>query len=210
MKLARLYPILDIEMAQRAGHDVVACARAFAALGLEVQQVRAKTLSGREFLAWAERLVAVVPQLIVNDRADIARLCGAAGVHVGQFDLPAAAVRALAPVPGWLIGVSTHAPAQIEAAAAAAPDDLANYLAIGPVFATTSKNDPDPVVGLEGVAMARQRFAGPVVAIGGISAHNCAAVWRAGADSVAVMAALWHTPDPVAAARRLLACTSES
>lgn len=206
MKLARLYPILDVEMATRAGHDLVACARAFAALGLEVQQLRAKTLAGRDFLAWAERLAAVVPQLIINDRADIARLVHAAGVHVGQLDLPLADVRGLAPSGGWLVGVSTHQPRQVEAAAAGAPD----YLAIGPVFATSSKQNPDPVVGLDGVRTARQGFTGPVVAIGGITEGTCASVWPAGANSVAVMAALWHQPDPVAAARRLLALAPNS
>jgi len=226
VKLARLYPILDVEMATRHGHDLVACARAFATLGLEVQQLRAKSLSGREFLAWAERLAGVVPQLIVNDRADIARLVHAAGVHVGQFDLPLQEVRRLAPESGsggdpdkswdkrcdkrcdkrWIVGVSTHNPAQIAAAAATRPD----YLAVGPVFPTASKVNPDPVIGLEGVAAARQAFDGPLVAIGGISAAHCAAVWQAGADAIAVMAALWCEPDPVAAARRLLASAHNS
>jgi thiamine-phosphate pyrophosphorylase len=210
LKLAPLYPILDVEMATRHGHDLVACARAFAALGLETQQVRAKTLSGREFLAWAERLAGVVPQLIINDRADIARLVHAAGVHVGQFDLPVAEVRHLAPaaIPdrSWIVGVSTHNPAQITAAAATRP----NYLAIGPIFPTASKTNPDPVVGLEAIVAARQAFDGPVVAIGGITAANCAAVWQAGADAIAVMAALWREPDPVSAARRLLASAHNS
>lgn len=209
MTLARLYPILDVEMATANGHNLVACARAFAALGLELQQLRAKTLSGRDFLAWAERLAAVVPQLIINDRADIARLVGAAGVHVGQFDLPAAAARRLAPeaspgggpVRGWTVGVSTHNPAQIAAAVASLPD----YLAIGPVFPTANKDHPDPVVGLPGIAAARTAFDGPVVAIGGITAANAAAVWGAGADAIAVIGALWQQPNPVAAARRLLA-----
>lgn len=202
MRLAPLYPILDAEMAAARGHDLIACARGFAGLGIEVQQLRAKTLSGGAFFELAQRLAAVVPTLIVNDRADIARLAGAAGVHVGQLDLPVAAALALAPdTPArWIVGVSTHNAAQVAAAASSG----ARYLAIGPVFATRSKADPDPVVGLEGVAEARRLYPGPLVAIGGVGLKNAAATRGAGADAVAVISGLWAADDPVEAARRLL------
>ena len=217
-RIPAVYPILDAEMAAAGGHDLTGCARGFAALGLEVQQLRAKTLPARDFLALAERLAGVVPRLIINDRADIARLAGAAGVHLGQEDLPAAALAGT----GWehlAIGVSTHNLEQIEAQIAAGANDgrgpqrgsaarpayaRPSYLAIGPIYATASKRHPDPVVGLEGLAQARRVYAGPLVAIGGITLGQCAAVRRAGADAVAVISALWASPDPVEAARQLL------
>ncbi|HET9783655.1 MAG TPA: thiamine phosphate synthase, partial [Terriglobales bacterium] len=126
-----LYPILDAEMAAAGGHDLVGCAREFTGLGLPMQQLRAKTLAGRDFLALAERLRAVVPQLIINDRADIARLAGAAGVHVGQDDLAVGMVRKLDPG-SWTVGVSTHNLEQAAAALTTLPD----YLAVGPVYPT--------------------------------------------------------------------------
>lgn len=202
--LAPIYPILDVEMAAARGHDLIACARGFTGLGLEVQQLRAKKIPGRDFLALAKQLVRVVPQLIINDRADIALLAGAAGVHLGQTDLPLAAVRRIVPSagPGLRTGVSTHNLEQMQAALADRPD----YVAIGPVYVTSSKSNPDPVVGLDGVRAARAALpmGTPLVAIGGIARQHCAAVRRAGADSLAVISALWCSPDPVAAARELL------
>ncbi len=194
-----LYPILDAEMAAAHGHDLAACARGFAALGLRTQQLRAKTLPGREFLALTDRLRAVVPELIVNDRLDIALMAGAAGVHLGQDDLPAAEARRLAPA-GFVLGLSTHTPAQVAEAAAAKPD----YLAYGPVFATTTKSNPDPVVGVQALSEVRRSWSGPLVAIGGIGLDTCAAARRAGADAVAVISALWAAPLPVEAARQFL------
>lgn len=193
-----LYPILDAEAAASGGHDLVACARGFAALGLEMQQLRAKRLPDREFLQLAEQIAAVVPQLIINDRADIALLCGAAGVHVGQEDLPADVVRSLKP--DWMVGASTHALEQARAALAMNPD----YLAIGPIYATRSKTNPDPVVGCEMLQELRKMTDKPLVAIGGIQLDNCAAVWRAGADAVAIISGLWAASDPVSAARQFL------
>lgn len=191
-----LYPILDAELAAAGGHDLVACARGFAALGCRRQQLRAKTLAGGAFLGLAERLRAVVPELIINDRADIARLAEAQGVHVGQLDLPLAAVRRLGP-PGWTVGVSTHTLEQAEAAVAQAPD----YVAVGPIFPTRHKLDPDPVVGTALVGAVRRLTRIPLVAIGGIGLDTCAAVWAAGADAVAVIGGLWEAGDPVHAAR---------
>jgi len=194
-----LYPILDAELAEARGHDLVACARAFARLGIPLQQLRAKTLPARDFLKLAQRLAEVVPTLIVNDRLDIARLAGAAGVHLGQDDLPLGAARPLLP-PGFLVGLSTHTLDQARAALALAP----NYFALGPVFPTTSKMKPDAVVGVQALGEIRWKCPGTLVAIGGITRENAPLVWRAGANAVAVISALWCTPDPVRAAEEFL------
>lgn len=128
-------------------------------------------------------------RLIMNDRADLCLAADFDGVHVGQDDLAAEAVRAIIGPDRWL-GVSTHNPEQLSAA------DLtsADYLAIGPVFATSSKEKPDPVVGLEGVRRARALTRKPLVAIGGITWANAASVIEAGADSVAVISDLLREP----------------
>ena len=125
----------------------------------------------------------------MNDRADLCLAAEFDGVHVGQDDLSPASVRAIIGPERWL-GVSTHNPEQLREA------DLtsADYLAIGPVFATSSKDKPDPVVGLEGVRRARQLTRKPLVAIGGITRANAASVIEAGADSVAVISDLLRDP----------------
>jgi thiamine-phosphate pyrophosphorylase len=121
----------------------------------------------------------------MNDRADLALAAGFDGVHVGQEDLSPESVRKIIGPDRWL-GVSTHNPEQV----AEADQTSADYLAIGPVFATSSKDNPDPVVGLEGVRRARQLTRKPLVAIGGITRANAASVIEAGADSVAVISDL--------------------
>jgi thiamine-phosphate pyrophosphorylase len=128
-------------------------------------------------------------RLIMNDRADLCLMAEFDGVHVGQDDLSPEAVRAIIGPVRWL-GVSTHNPEQLREA------DLtsADYLAIGPVFATSSKEAPDPVVGLEGVRRARALTRKPLVAIGGITRANAASVIEAGADSVAVISDLLREP----------------
>ena len=128
-------------------------------------------------------------RLIMNDRADLCLAAEFDGVHVGQEDLSPESVRKIIGPDRWL-GVSTHNPEQVGEA------DLtsADYLAIGPVFATTSKEQPDPVVGLEGVHRARQLTRKPLVAIGGITRANAASVIEAGADSVAVISDLLREP----------------
>jgi thiamine-phosphate pyrophosphorylase len=128
-------------------------------------------------------------KLIMNDRADLCLAAGFDGAHVGQGDLSPEAVRAIIGPERWL-GVSTHNPEQLGEA------DLtsADYLAIGPVFATSSKDKPDPVVGLEGVRRARALTRKPLVAIGGITRANAASVIEAGADSVAVISDLLREP----------------
>lgn len=138
--------------------------------------------------------------LIMNDRADLALAADFDGVHVGQDDMSVEAVRRVVG-PRMIIGASTHNPEQVREADAANPD----YIAIGPVFATSSKANPDPVVGLEGVRLARSLTKRPLVAIGGITLGSGRSVVEAGADSLALISAL--LPDPaksVAQFRQLL------
>jgi thiamine-phosphate pyrophosphorylase len=127
--------------------------------------------------------------LIMNDRADLCLAAGFDGVHVGQDDLSPEAVRKIIG-PGRCLGISTHNPEQV----AEADQTSADYLAIGPVFATSRKENPDPVVGLEGVRLARQLTRKPLVAIGGIRRTNAALVIEAGADTVAVISDLLMDP----------------
>jgi thiamine-phosphate pyrophosphorylase len=125
----------------------------------------------------------------MNDRADLCLAAGFDGVHVGQDDLSPEGARVVIGKALW-IGVSTHSPEQI----AEADKTSAEYLAVGPVFATSSKVNPDPVIGLEGVCRARSLTRKPLVAIGGITRVNCRSVIEAGADSVAVISDLVHEP----------------
>ena len=135
--------------------------------------------------------------LIVNDRVDVALAADADGVHLGQTDLPLADARRIAP--DLWIGVSTHDLAQVRAACEAGAD----YLGFGPVFATTTKQNPDPVQGLEGLRAAALAAGGhPVVAIGGITAAHVAEVYAAGARAICAISAVNEAGDPRAAARR--------
>lgn len=128
-------------------------------------------------------------RLIMNDRADLCLAAGWDGVHVGQNDLSPKSARQILGSSRWL-GVSTHNPEQV----VEADQSPADYIAIGPVFSTLSKANPDPVIGLEGVRAARQLTEKPLVAIGGITRQNCRAVIDAGADSVAVISDLVRQP----------------
>jgi thiamine-phosphate pyrophosphorylase len=130
-----------------------------------------------------------LPKLIMNDRADLCLATEFDGVHVGQDDLSAESVRRIVGLDRWL-GVSTHNASQLQAA----DPTPADYLAIGPVFSTSSKEKPDPLVGLDGVRRARQLTRKPLVAIGGITRANAASVIEAGADSVAVISDLIREP----------------
>jgi thiamine-phosphate pyrophosphorylase len=191
VNLPGLYPILDIAHAQTA-KQVVAFAEELLAAGCTLLQYRNKSGEGRVMLEHARELKKLVGnsvRLIMNDRADLCLAAGFDGVHVGQEDLSPAAVRAIIGPDRWL-GVSTHNPEQLREA------DLtsADYLAIGPVFATSSKDKPEPVVGLEGVRRARSLTRKPLVAIGGITRANAASVIEAGADSVAVISDLLREP----------------
>jgi thiamine-phosphate pyrophosphorylase len=189
--LPRLYPILDRACFADAA-AMLANAEELLAAGVTLLQYRNKQGSARLMLDEALRLRALLnhrAQLFMNDRADLAVAAGCAGVHVGQDDLSPESAR-LVIGPNLLLGVSTHNPEQLQAAEATS----ANYLAIGPVFNTSSKERPDPVVGLEGVRRARSLTRKPLVAIGGITRQNARSVIDAGADSVAVIADLLHEP----------------
>jgi thiamine-phosphate pyrophosphorylase len=189
--LPRLYPILD----RGCFPDVealLANTEELLAAGVTLLQYRNKQGNARQMLDEARRLRALVgdrARLLMNDRADLAVAVECAGVHVGQDDLsPEGARRVIGPK--LLLGVSTHNPEQLQAA----DKTSADYLAIGPVFSTASKDKPDPVVGIEGVRRARALTRKPLVAIGGITRANAASVIDAGADSVAVIGDLVHEP----------------
>ncbi|MFN8641969.1 MAG: thiamine phosphate synthase [Candidatus Binatia bacterium] len=195
-----LYPIADAD----SGGDVVALARAILAGGARLLQLRAKRATTRELIALARAVRADAERagarLILNDRADVARLLGT-GVHLGQDDLPAAAARAILG-PDAVIGFSTHTLEQMDAAVRAGGVD---YLAFGPIFATRSKANPDPEQGVAALAAARARCPLPLVAIGGLTAATIPAARAAGADAVAVIAAIAGAADPTAATRALRA-----
>jgi thiamine-phosphate pyrophosphorylase len=139
-------------------------------------------------------------RVIVNDRADIAAMTGAGGVHVGQEDLPVEEARKICGAPRW-VGVSTHNLEQLRAADATSAD----YIAVGPIFPTGTKANPDPVVGLEFLRAARKITRKPLVAIGGITVESAGDVYRAGADSIAVIRDLMAASDPARRAREYLA-----
>ena len=202
----RLYAILDIDLLERRQLAPLDVLDIWLEAGVTLIQLRAKTLPGGPMLALADEMAVRCrrsrARFIVNDRVDVARLAGADGVHVGQEDLPPDLVRRLLPHPA-MIGVSTHNERQVEAACAPG----ISYLAIGPVFATSSKARPDPIVGIEGVGVASamaSRQGIPVVAIGGISLAKAPAVIAAGATSVAVISDLL-AGDLAARAREFLA-----
>src|SRR5215467_2595637 len=176
----RLYAIADASFG-----DCVRLAEALFAGGARLVQVRNKKAGAREFLSQVERILSFAPsdgRVVVNDRVDVALLAGAAGVHLGQTDLPPVAARQILG-PGRIIGFSTH---DLEQAVEA--DSLpVDYIAVGPVFETSTKDNPDPVVGVEKLAIICRAVKKPVVAIGGITLDNAKAALSAGATSVAVI-----------------------
>jgi thiamine-phosphate pyrophosphorylase len=191
LALPRFCAIIDRSL--RAELSLEEIARMLTGAGVRLIQVRAKQAPSGELLEDARRLLFLLPAdsfLIVNDRADVAHLASAAGVHLGQDDLPPAAARALVG-PEKIIGWSTHTGAQVEEAESLPVD----YLAFGPIFATATKKNTEPVVGLAGLREARKLTRKPLVAIGGITPANAAAVIEAGADSVAVIAGWLAAPD---------------
>jgi thiamine-phosphate pyrophosphorylase len=216
MRIPVLYPILDADsllaasvggsgvpgtpvvgvLGMSAMQAVCGHALALAEAGCTLIQYRAKRLAVREALAQARELRRLLPgiTLIMNDRADLCLAAGFDGVHLGQDDLSPEGARSILGA-GAIVGLSTHNSVQLEEALAKPVD----YVAIGPVFATGSKPNPDPVVGLEGVSEARSlRDASgrvlPLVAIGGITRGNAQAVLKAGADAVAVIGDLSNSP----------------
>jgi thiamine-phosphate pyrophosphorylase len=156
---------------------------------MRMLQFRWKEHFSRDVYAQAERIrdlcAGAGAQFVLNDRADYAKVLGC-GLHLGQEDLPPVEARAIVGREA-VIGFSTHTEAQF-ALAQSYPVD---YVAIGPIFSTASKQNPDPVVGVDELARLRAASSKPVVAIGGITRANAPAVWRAGADSVAVVADLY-------------------
>jgi thiamine-phosphate pyrophosphorylase len=187
-----------VDVAGRARWGPLDLARAYLDGGARLLQLRAKHLASGAYLALCDSLVqAAAPyhaSIIVNDRADLAALANAAGVHVGQEDLAPAEARRLIG-PAAIVGFSTHTVAQIEAAVR----EPISYLAVGPVFGTNTKDTGYSAVGLELVSTA-VRLAGvmPVVAIGGITLDTAPAVWRVGAAAVAVVSDLVNSGDPAA------------
>jgi thiamine-phosphate pyrophosphorylase len=188
-KLPKFYPILDPEIAARHGVDPVTAAEQILEGGAMILQFRHKGFFSREVFAQLERVGQLCRDahalFVVNDRADLAALTGAA-LHLGQEDLTASAARKVVGAK-TLIGFSTHNESQLRAAAA----EPADYLALGPIFGTSSKNNPDPVVGIDELRRLRPLTERPLVAIGGIARTNAQAVLSAGADSVAIIGDLF-------------------
>jgi thiamine-phosphate diphosphorylase len=199
--LPRLYAIVD---PLDTGRDPVELARALLAGGARLLQLRLPAATTSHLLAVARALRELTrasgARLLVNDRADVAAAAGADGVHVGQDDLPVAAARSLLGA-GRLIGVSTHGVDEARAAEA----DGADYVGVGPIFATSSKAGALPPRGLALVRAVRAAVACPIVAIGGITVATAPAVRAAGADSVAMIGELVRADDVHATVTALLA-----
>jgi thiamine-phosphate pyrophosphorylase len=194
-----VYAIVD---AGSAGDRPLEIAEELAEAGVELIQYRDKLATPRRMFETCSKLATRLrgrARFIVNDRADVAAVCDAGGVHVGQEDLSAEDARAICGGGRW-VGVSTHNIEQFRAAL----ETSADYIAVGPVFATATKKNPDPVVGLDLVARARAMTRKPIVAIGGITAENADSVYRAGADSIAVIRDLMASGKPGARAAEYL------
>ena len=219
--------IVDADVAARAGWTFTNLAAAYLSGGATLLQLRAKKASSAWLLDTATAIVTLAHQanavVIVNDRADIARLSGADGVHVGQDDLAPASVRRIvdagagpaspeasggpggSEAPGVIVGLSTHTPEQLEAALHLP----VSYIAIGPVFGTATKVTGHTSLGLEAVRRAAARTSDrgvPLVAIGGVTLDTAPEVIRAGATTVAVISDLVAGGDPAARVRAYLAC----
>jgi thiamine-phosphate pyrophosphorylase len=198
--VSRLYAIVDADVLAAQGIPLAAFARELRAAGVTLLQYRDKNGSPQQVLRGAEILRDAMAgsacRLIMNDRADLAVLANFDGVHVGQGDLSPADARRVVGT-DRIVGVSTHTDDQVRRA----DQSCADYIAIGPVFATGTKLNSDPVVGLEGVRRARALTTKPLVAIGGITRSNARSVIDAGADSVAVISSLFaanQSPEQVA------------
>jgi thiamine-phosphate pyrophosphorylase len=186
MEIPAFYPIIDTQVLAQAGLAPMEMARALARAQVSLVQFRHKGVYTREILAQAEEVGRIVRQsgsrYIINDRADIALMLAADGVHVGQDDLPPAKVRKLIGE-GMILGFSTHNEQQLRDG----DREPVDYLALGPIFGTPSKQNPDPVVGTAELASLRAFTEKPLVAIGGITRANAREVLAAGASSLAVI-----------------------
>jgi len=198
--LPRLYVILDAALLTVPETE---CAQKLAAAGVRLLQYRNKRASARDLFESSRRLSSLlIPQgvtLVVNDRADVALAAEASGVHVGQEDLGAEASRTVVGT-SKLLGVSTHDLEQFQRAA----DSTADYIAVGPVFATGTKSNPDPVVGTQFIRKVRLLTDKPIVAIGGITLESAPEIIESGADSVAVISDILGTPEPGMRARQYI------
>ncbi len=199
MVLPRVYPILDTEALAARGLGLEPAAAALLEGGARILQIRHKRHWSRTVFDSAREVARLCREagapLIVNDRADFAMLL-AAGLHVGQEDLTPRDARGLIG-PEAILGFSSHNLDQLRAAAAEPVD----YVAFGPVFPTSSKRNPDPVTGVDALRLCRAAVNKPLVAIGGVTLENAPELWRAGADSVAVISALFP-PDATPAGMR--------
>jgi thiamine-phosphate pyrophosphorylase len=220
-----LYAIIDADLLKTRLPEMpeglmhaLSFAEMMAESGVELLQYRDKTATSRQLFEVSRAMSAALskfpskfpskpssgdsfaPRFIVNDRADVALLAGASGVHVGQHDLSVEDARAIVGADRW-VGVSTHTLEQVEAADRTSAD----YIAFGPVFPTATKEKPDPVVGLNLLAGARLRTRKPLVAIGGITLERAAETYRVGADSLAVARDLLASANPRERAKAFLA-----
>jgi thiamine-phosphate pyrophosphorylase len=193
--LPKLYPLTDVRLTGLTHAEQV---RRLASGGASLIQLREKTMGAREFYESAKAALVVAKEsdikLIINDRVDIAAAVGADGVHLGQDDLPVSAARELLG-PQAIIGLSTHNLCQAQAALNLSID----YVAFGPIFSTSTKDDTAPELGVQGLREVRNALGEfPLVAIGGITADRALDVVRAGANSVAVISAVLANPEEIA------------
>ena len=198
--MPRLYVILDAGMLTEPAGEI---AKKLMESGVRLLQYRNKSAAARELLADAQSIAqaahAADCAFFVNDRPDVAYLSGASGVHVGQDDLSVEQARHVIGPERW-VGVSTHNLEQFQKAAATSAD----YIAVGPIFPTNSKHNPDPVVGPDFVRRVRPITKKPIVAIGGITLERAPEVLNGGADSVAVISDILLAKDPAARAREFI------
>jgi thiamine-phosphate pyrophosphorylase len=184
-----LYPILDDNQSADLQRD----AESLILAGVKILQLRCKKLSNADFYNLVIRLAPICKQnevlLILNDRVDVALITDVAGVHLGQDDFPATETRQL--LPDAIIGLSTHNIRQIQEANQLPID----YISIGPIFPTTSKANPDPVVGIELLSKAKTLTSKPIVCIGGIAANEIPELLHAGADGIAMISEIYKTDD---------------
>ena len=194
-RLPRLYPIIDVDgfHAEANGlQAMLAFVQQLVEGGATLVQYRNKKGTAAQMLSdlrEVRRVIGATSRLIVNDRADVALACSCDGVHLGQQDISIEGARKILG-DGAIIGLSTHSSREV----AEAEKSSADYVAVGPIFATATKKPPAPVVGLELVIAARKASSKPLIAIGGITRANCRSVVEAGADSVAVIGDLKESP----------------
>lgn len=197
--LPKVYPILDTSSLTRHNLNPIEFAEALLESGAQILQYRHKAFWSESAFSQAKQIAQLCHEakatFIINDRADYALLLANlnAGLHLGQDDLlPTDARTVIGPAP--VLGYSTHNAAQIEAANTNPIADAIDYIAYGPVFPTSTKENPDPTTGLEALRAIRTQTTRPLVAIGGITRDNASNCWRAGADSVAIIADLLPNP----------------